>query len=196
MQRLEPLPAARTLARGAPGHYPALLAAKASTLLILFAMLSSCGYHVSGHADLLPKSIKTIYVPAFANNTNRYRLSDRLAKSITRELNSRTRYRVVNDPGSADAILRGSVLNLYAATTTFDSTTGRNAGVEVYVVLNVNLTDRVTGKALYSNPYMGVRERYEISTDPLAYFEESDTALDRMSRNVATAVVSAILEDF
>jgi outer membrane lipopolysaccharide assembly protein LptE/RlpB len=159
-------------------------------------LLTSCGYHVSGHADLLPTTIKTIAVPAFSNSSNRYRLSDRLAQSVTREFNSRTRYRVVNDPSTADAVLRGSVLNLLSATTTFDSITGRPAGAEINVVLQLNLVERATGKLLYSNPSMMVRERYEISTDPVAYFEESDTALDRVSRDVARAVVSAILEAF
>ena len=29
-----------------------------------------CGYHVSGHADMLPKTIKTIAVPAFNISSN------------------------------------------------------------------------------------------------------------------------------
>jgi len=167
-----------------------------SLCMLAALMTTSCGYHVSGHADLLPTTIKTIAVPAFGNNTIRYRLSDRLAQSVTREFNSRTRYRVVNDPNEADAILRGTVINIFSATTTFDSNTGRAAGVEINVALSVTLVERATGKALYSNPGMNVRERYEISRDPVAYFEESDTALDRVSRNVATAVVSAVLEAF
>jgi len=35
--------------------------------------LASCGYTVSGHTDLLPKTIQTICVPAFANATIRYK---------------------------------------------------------------------------------------------------------------------------
>ncbi|MCC6368976.1 MAG: LptE family protein [Bryobacterales bacterium] len=159
-------------------------------------MLASCGYHVSGHTDALPKSIKTIAVPAFGNNTTRYRLSDRLPQAITREFISRTRYQVVPDVNSADAILRGSVVNVLSFPTTFDTQTGRAAGVQINVYLNLNLTERTTGKVLYSNPNMEVRERYEISIDPLAYFEESETALDRLSKEVAGAVVSRVLETF
>ena len=40
------------------------------------------------------------------------------------------------------------------------------------------------------------RERYEIATDPQAYFDESDTALARLSRDVARGVVTAVLENF
>ena len=40
------------------------------------------------------------------------------------------------------------------------------------------------------------RERYEISGDPKAYFDESGTAMTRLSKDVARSVVSAILEAF
>ncbi|MCC6344602.1 MAG: LptE family protein [Bryobacterales bacterium] len=167
------------------------------TLPVLCALLlGSCGYHVAGRADALPKSIKTIAVPAFGNNTTRYRLSDRLPQAITREFISRTRYQVVPDVNAADAILQGSVVNVLSFPTTFDTQTGRAAGVQINVYLNLNLTERTTGKVLYSNPNMEVRERYEISIDPLAYFEESETALDRLSKEVAGAVVSRVIEMF
>lgn len=162
----------------------------------LAAALTGCGYHVSGHADMLPKTIKTIAVPAFGNNTTRYRLTERMAQSITREFNSRTRYRVVGDPRNADAILRGTVLNVLSFPTTFDTTTGRAAGVQLNVIVKVELVEKTTNKVLYSNPYLEIRERYEISTNALAYFEESEPALNRLSQQVAQAVVSAILESF
>ncbi|MBL8222820.1 MAG: LptE family protein [Bryobacterales bacterium] len=160
------------------------------------APLAGCGYHVSGRADLLPKTLKTIAIPAFANNTTRFRLSDRLAGAVTREFLSRTRYMVVPDQNTADAVLRGSVLNLLAFPATFDTATGRAAGVQVSVYLQIQLLERETGKMLYTNPSMEVRERYEISIDPLAYFEESEVALDRLSKQVAGNIVSAILEAF
>jgi hypothetical protein len=46
-------------------------------LLLLTGATWSCGYHVSGHADLLPKHIKSIAIPAFGNLSTRYRLAQR-----------------------------------------------------------------------------------------------------------------------
>src|SRR5438552_767428 len=54
-------------------------------------LISSCGYHVAGKADLVPKNVKTIAIPAFTNVTTRYKLTDRLPEAITREFISRTR---------------------------------------------------------------------------------------------------------
>ena len=38
-------------------------------LAVVLMLATACGYHVSGHADLLPSTLKTIAVPAFTNLT-------------------------------------------------------------------------------------------------------------------------------
>jgi len=161
---------------------------------LMLMTLAGCGYHTSGHADLLPKRIKTIAIPAFGNNTTRYRLPGILPKAIAREFISRTRYNVVADPAEADAVLTGGVMTYASYTTTLQN--GRASGIEMIVSLQVTLTDRATGKVLFTRPTMEVRERYEVAADQRAYFDESDAALDRMSRSVARSVVSAVLENF
>jgi outer membrane lipopolysaccharide assembly protein LptE/RlpB len=162
--------------------------------IVLFS--SGCGYHVSGRSDLLPASIKTIAIPAFGNITGRYRLTDMMARSLTREFITRTRYKVVGDENQADAVLKGAVVNYLFFPNVVDQDTGRSAGVQVLVVLQLSLYEKATGKVIYTQPSMEVRNRYEIAIDPRAYFEESDLALERVSRDVARAVVSSVLEAF
>jgi hypothetical protein len=169
---------------------------RAALAMAALAFSASCGYHISGHADALPTTVKTSAVPAFTNATTRYKLTDRMPEAIAREFITRTRYRVVPREDQADAILRGAVLNYLVAPTIFDQTTGRAATVELHVTLQINLVERTTGKVLFSRPSFEVRERYQISTDPARYFEESDPALARASQQVARQVVSAILENF
>lgn len=169
---------------------------KAAAGAALWVTLASCGYHTGGHADLVPKNIQAIAVPAFSNLTTRYKLTDRLPEAISREFITRTRYRVVPEPDSADAILRGVVTNYFAYPTVFDPATGRASAVEFRVILQVSLVERVSGKVLFTRPSMEIRERYQISVDPGAFFEESDVAMDRASQQTARHVVSAILENF
>jgi curli biogenesis system outer membrane secretion channel CsgG len=157
---------------------------------------AGCGYHVSGRADLLPRNIHTIAVPAFANSTMRYKLTEQLPEAIAREFLTRTRYQIVPDPGAADAVLTGTVTGYNSYPTTYDPATGRASAAQLSVVLDVTLRDQATGTVLFSRERMEFRERYEISVDQSAYFEESDAALDRLSRDVARTLVSAILEKF
>ncbi len=103
---------------------------------------------------------------------------------------------MVQDPNTADAVLQGTVSGYNSNPTIFDAATGRASAVQLSVLLDVTLRERATGTVLYSRTRMEFRERYEISVDQRAYFEESDTALDRLSRDVARTLVSAVLEKF
>ena len=166
-------------------------------LATLSTLLCSCGYHVAGKADLVPKTVNTIAIPRFANVTTRYKLTDRLPDAIGREFISRTRYRIVTDPSDADAVLNGTVLNYVSFPTVFDNKTGRASGLQVNVTMQITLTERSTGKVLFTRPSFEAHQRYEISvTSTAQYFEESATALERLSQDVARDIVSSILENF
>ena len=168
----------------------------AALVPVATVMLASCGYHVAGQSDLLPKSIQTICIPAFTNATTRYKLTDRLPEALSREFAARTRYRLVSDPHTADAVLTGSVINYVSYATVFDPVTQRASAVDLRVYLRVTLTERATGKVLFSRPNFEARERYEVSVDPNAYFDESDAALDRVGKEVAQQLVTSILSNF
>jgi hypothetical protein len=170
-------------------------------ILRIFALagtvaLAGCGYHVSGHADALPPAVKTIAIPAFGNLTNRYRLSERIPAAIGREFLARTRYRIVGEPEGADAVLTGAVVNYMSFPNVTDPTSARAAGIQISVIMQVTLTEQKTGKVLFTRPSLEFRQRYEIAADQTAYFEESDVALDRLSRDVARWLVSSVLEAF
>lgn len=160
------------------------------------AALTGCGYRVAGKASTVPKTVRTIAVPAFDNSTTRYRLTDALPLYIGRELLSRTRFQVIEDASQADAVLEGRIATVTVFPTVFDPLTGRAAGVEAHVILDIKLRERLTGNYIYNQPALAYRQRYEISTNPKEYFDESTTAFVRLSRDVARSVVSAVIEGF
>ena len=166
-----------------------------AALAVAAVALTSCGYHVAGKTNLLPQTIQTIAIPGFSNGTTVYKLTDQLSEAVTREFISRTRYLITADPRTADATLTGSVTQIFNFPTVYDPVTFRAANVEVHVNLKIRLVDR-SGKVLFDRPGMEVRERYEVSIDPKVYFDESEVAMRRLSRDVAKTVVSAILENF
>jgi len=166
------------------------------SLLALPIFAVGCGYHVGNGGNLLPTNIKTIAVPAFQNITPRYQLARLLPEDITKEFLSRTSYKVVADPEKAQAVLNGAVINFVYFPTTFDTVTGRSTGVQVVVTLRITLTDRGSGKVIFNRPAYEFRERYEVSQNPQQYFDESGTAMIRLSKAVADSVVTAVLQNF
>ena len=89
------------------------------------------------------------------------------------------------------------MINYVAFPTLIDQATGRTSGLQVNVTMQVTLMDRETGKVIFTRPNFEAHERYELSvTNNTQYFDESGTAMQRLSRDVARDVVSAILENF
>ena len=165
----------------------------ASCLLIL---LPSCGYRVAGRGDRLPPDIKTVAVPTFENKTGRFRIEQNLTAAVTREFIERTRFRVTPNPAGADAVLKGIVKDTRTGVITFDLSTGRATALQVQVTVDVKLEDLHTHKVLFANPNYTFREEYQVSQNTSALFEEDQPAVERLSRDLARTLVTAILENF
>lgn len=170
---------------------------------VLLAMLISasvfatgCGYQVAGKAAHLPSEWKTITIPAFTNDTTRYRIEQRVTAAVIREFISRTKYRIVQNPEAADAVLHGEVLAMDTSPVLFNGTTGEVTTMLVTVTVKVQLVDNQTQKVIYKNDNMVFRNEYQISSDVKSFFEEQDPALERMSRDFAAQIVANVMEGF
>ena len=165
-------------------------------ILLLILLTTACGYHTAGHAVALPANVQTIAIPAFVNQTQTYKIEQKLTAAVVREMVTRTHYRIVNEPSdSADATLRGTVVTTSTSPLTYDSQTGRASSALVVVTARVTLTDR-QGKILYQNPSYLFREEYQVSRELSSFFEEDSPALERLSREFARTLVSNVLEGF
>lgn len=162
----------------------------------LLPLLSACGYRVGGKADLVPKNIQTIAIPAFLTTTARYKLVDSLPQAIATEFLTRTRFRIVNDASQADAVLHGSIMAANAYPNVSDPTTGVSISIRVVVVMAVRLVESRTGNVLYARSNWAVRQDYAAAVDPHQLFDESGPAFDRLNRDVARDLVSGVLENF
>jgi hypothetical protein len=182
-------------------------------LCVSLAMfLSACGYHVAGTSSELPPGLKVIAVPALKNDTPRYRIEQRMTEAVIHEFIARTKYRIVSTEGSADAVLHGEITSFEAVPAVFDTTptttsnsttvptvstsTARATTMLVSVHMKVRLEERESKKVLYKNDDYLFREPYEISTDAAKFFDEQGPALERMSRDFASRLVSDVLENF
>lgn len=163
--------------------------------LALLLFTTACGYHAAGKANLLPSDLRTLAVPAFVNQTQTYKVEQMLTAAVVQEFSTRTNYRVVTQPDSADAVLRGTVLATSTTPLTYDSKTGRAASVLVIVSMSVSLADK-QGKMLYQNPSYVFREQYQVSQELSSFFEEDSPAFERLSREFARTLVSNVLEAF
>jgi outer membrane lipopolysaccharide assembly protein LptE/RlpB len=165
---------------------------------MLVAVLSgvSCGYRVAGRSSNLPSEWRTIAVPAFKNDTTRYRIEQRFTESVIKQFLQRTKYKIVQNAEEADAVLHGEVISIETNPMIFNATTGQVTMMLVTVHTKVLLVDNKTLKVVYKNDDMVFRDEYQISTDAREFFEEQDPALERMARDFAAQLVSNVVETF
>jgi outer membrane lipopolysaccharide assembly protein LptE/RlpB len=168
-------------------------------MLSIFAAclgLAGCGYHVAGRSANMPAEWHTLAIPAFKNDTTHDRIEQVFTEAVIREFLARTKYRVVQDPSSADAVLKGEVVSIETAPVLFDANTGEVTTMLVTVHTKVELDDASSQKPVYHNDDMIFRDEYQISSDPTSFFNEQDPALGRMSRDLASHLAAAVLEGF
>jgi hypothetical protein len=159
-------------------------------------LLPACGYRVAGRGERLPPDIQTIAIPLFTNATPRYRIEQRLTAAVTREFIERTRYHVTPDPAKADAVLKGVVKEVRTEVITYDFATGRATALQIQVTADVKLEDLHTHKVVFANPRYTFREQYQVNQNTSELFQEDEPAIERLSRDLARALVTQILENF
>jgi outer membrane lipopolysaccharide assembly protein LptE/RlpB len=158
--------------------------------------LTGCGYHTAGAATHIPASVRTLAVPVFATRALAYHTEMALTQAVVRELNTRTKYRILNsDSPEADAVLRGTVLTQTSVPLTYDSTNGETSSYLVTITIKVVLSER-DGRVLYQNDAFSYREQYQSTQDLGGSIREDPAAVNRLSHDFAQALVGDMLESF
>ncbi len=165
--------------------------------LLIFAtlLLAGCGYHTVGSAAHLPPNVRTLAVPTFTTRAQAFHTEFAFTQAVVRELNTRTKYQVLNSEGPADAILTGTILSQTASPLTYDSSSGQTSSYLVTITARVVLTAR-NGRILYQNDALAYREQYQSTQDLSGFIQEDGPAVRRVARDFAQTLVSNILESF
>jgi outer membrane lipopolysaccharide assembly protein LptE/RlpB len=163
--------------------------------LLLLAPTVGCGYHQAGSATHIPSSVQTLAVPFFTTNSQAFHTESAFTQAVIRELNTRTRYRIVSDTTDADATLKGTILSQSVAPLTYDSTSGQTSSYLITITARVLLTAR-DGTMLYRNDSLAYREQYQSTQDLSGFVQEDSAAVRRVARDFSQALVSDILESF
>ena len=162
--------------------------------------MSGCGYALAGRGSFLPAYIQTIGVPTFTNRTVVFNLETLLTQKVRAEFIGRGKYQILPQNTGVDGLLTGEVT---AVTITPVGFTQQNLASSYSVTMSarIEFRDVRENKVLWENPAVIFRQDYPATsgrgtTDPVAFFQQNTSALDRMSSEFARTIVSSILEAF
>jgi outer membrane lipopolysaccharide assembly protein LptE/RlpB len=171
--------------------------------LALVVPLAGCGYHQAGTATHIPANVRSVAVPIFQSKVQAYNTEMAFTQAVVRELNTRTRYRVLTNVNptttaseqNADATLRGTILTQAVTPLTYDAASGQTSSYLVNITAAVELVSH-DGTVLYRNNAFAWREQYQSTQDLTGFVQEDSAAVRRMSRDFAQALVSDMMESF
>ncbi len=164
-------------------------------ILVFAFTMTGCGYHQVGAAAHLPANVRTLAVPVFTTRAQAFHTEFAFTQAVIRELNTRTKYQIVTRDADADATLRGIILTESASPLTYDSTSGQTSSYLITITARVTLTAR-DGHVLYQNDSLPFHEQYQSTQDTTSFIQEDSPAVQRVARDFAQTIVSAILESF
>jgi hypothetical protein len=154
---------------------------------------AGCGYHLTGSVRNLPGGVKSLGVPIFKNNTREYKLEQQITGAVLQEFRMRTKVPVNSQSGGVEAVLYGEIRTLNATPTTYGADTFASAFL-VTVEMSVKLVRAKDGVVLFENPAYSFEERYVLNTKVTQFFSEQNSALDRLARDFAASLASAVLK--
>ncbi|HSK08840.1 MAG TPA: LPS assembly lipoprotein LptE, partial [Vicinamibacterales bacterium] len=171
------------------------------TVIVAAFASGSCGYTLAGRGSFLPDSIRTIGIPNFGNRTPYLEVEQVLTQRVRSEFIGRGKYKVQPQAEGVDAVLRAEITSIAITPASFNAEQQADR-YTISVVVSAQLVEANTDNVLWQNPNQVFREEYALATgaasslDPAAFFGQASNAVDRMARDFAQALVSAILEAF
>lgn len=125
---------------------------------VLVSVIAGCGYTFQGTGSVLPPDVKRIYIPMAENNSTEAGLSTILTEALRDRFERYGVVEVVDDIGSADAVLRTRITKVRRATGTVTSTdTALQEDLTMTMAADLR---RVTGPVLWRNMSLSVTRTF------------------------------------
>jgi len=159
-------------------------------LLILAALLASCGYSTSSRTA---KGIKSIAVPMFENQTAEPALEITVTESIIQNLVEDNTLKVTGEE-NADAILYGQIVEFNNRPFSFDA----DLNAEEYridIKVKATLTNRTLGEPIWENLTFGGHGTYFLDVAE----EEGNTfddAVDLAIKEITNEILNKTTQDW
>lgn len=165
--------------------------------IALAAGTAACGYHLVGTTSFLPEDIENLHVENFENRTRWVDMDQRLMEAMTLEWVRRGRLRLVDSPENADVVLSGVIQALSVIPVSYDEQ-GRANEYQMSLQAAVQLAD-VRGEErelLWEDRAFSRRTSYQVDPSAIDFFDRQNLAMDELSKDFSSALVTAVLEGF
>ena len=172
---------------------------QAFSLLVGGALAQACGYALVGKGTVVDPTIKRIGVPLFRDNTGRATLDQRITRAVIDELLKRGRFDVAQTATGVDALVDGQLVSYTVRPVGFETAANQTTQASrwtITVIANVRYAKTGAPEPIWANDTFTFRDEYELGTDPAAFVDREEQAVERLANAFARSLVAAMLEAF
>jgi hypothetical protein len=135
-------------------------------LIICFsvAFLFGCGYSFAPRGESIDKRIQKVYVESFDNRTAEAGIENYVRTAFINQFIQNSRLKIVESVESADATLKGKILNLHTSPLSYRSN-ALVAEERATIILEVTFLDKESGKIIWSSKNVTDTFDYTLNDD-------------------------------
>lgn len=161
----------------------------------LFALVNACGYSFTQTGEYIDKRIRKIYVEQFANKTDQAQLEDYIRQAFVNQIIQTSRFKIAENAETADATIKGAVLNLNMSPLSYRSNT-MVAEERATMILEVTFRDSEGGKIIWSSRSIIGTVDYSIENNINLLPATRKTAFIKLANDTAERIFSQMMSGF
>lgn len=168
---------------------------RTAILAVLTALLlAGCGYSLQGGRGSFAPGVRTVFVDIFTNKTSEANADTIFRIAFSRQIVQNRHFKLAQSPGEADAILRGTIVNLQSSPLSYKAS-NLSAEDRITVTLQISFEEQASGKVLWANDaYTGTGDFPVTSVDVTEASRRN--ALTKLANDTAERAYRLMMSDF
>lgn len=168
---------------------------KILTICLSFFFLFGCGYSFAPQGKYIENRIQRVYVKSFDNKTAQAETENYVRAAFINQFLQNSRFKIVNNEASADAIVKGTVLSLNKSPLSYLKN-NLTAQERATIILEVTFQENESGKIIWSSKNVTDSVDYAISEDINLLSATRKQALIQLANNVAEKAFNLMMSGF
>ena len=168
---------------------------KTGVICLFFVLILSCGYVFAPQGEYIDKRITTVYVQAFGNKTSQAELENYVRTAFIDQFILSNRFKIVQNVESADAIIKGSVLNINTSPLSYSANT-LVAEERATMTLEINFREKESGKTIWSSKNVTGQVDYKMGTNINMFPATRKNAFIKLSNDTAEKAFNLMMSGF
>ncbi|PKN52881.1 MAG: hypothetical protein CVU55_06575 [Deltaproteobacteria bacterium HGW-Deltaproteobacteria-13] len=168
---------------------------KIAILCLCSALLFGCGYSFASRGESIDNRIQKVYVKPFDNRTAQAGIENYIRTAFINQFIQNSRFKIVNSVESADAIVKGRILNLNTSPLSYLKN-DLAAEERATITLDLTFQENESGKIIWSSKNMTGSVDYTLNEDINLLSAARKQAMIKLANDTAEKAFNQMMSGF